>query len=87
MLNRDDLNRKYQEVTIMNRAESEKALVLIDYRRKVGEIILDIGQFLALGEAPDFRILLIYEGKERILDQDEVLFDLIAKYKFPVVEK
>ena len=49
MLNRDDLNRKYQEVTIMNRGESEKALVLIDYRRKIGEIILDIGQFLAIG--------------------------------------
>ena len=60
MLKRDDLNRKYQEVTIFNRGESEKALVLIDYRRKVGEIIIDIGEFLAIGQALDFRILLMY---------------------------
>ena len=49
--------------------------------------MLDLGLFLGLGQALDCRILIKYEGKERILDQDEVLFDLISKYKFPVEEK
>jgi hypothetical protein len=61
--------------------------VLIDYRRKIGEVMLDIGGFLGLDDALDCRLVLRYEGRERILDQDEVLFDLINRYKFPVVER
>lgn len=39
--------------------------------------MMDLGCFLGLEDALDFRLLLCYENKERILDQDEVLFDLI----------
>ena len=49
MVPRDELNKRYQEVTIMTTGETVKTMVLIDYRRKVGEIMLDLGGFLGLG--------------------------------------
>jgi hypothetical protein len=59
----------------------------MDYRRKVGEMIIDLGYFLGLDDALDCRLILRYENKERLLDQDEVLFDMIDKYQLPAVER
>ena len=49
MVPRDELNKRYQEVSIMACGQSSKTMVLTDYRRKVGEIMLDLGGFLGLG--------------------------------------
>ncbi len=43
---------------------------MMDYRRKVGEMIIDLGYFLGLDDALDCRLILRYENKERLLDQD-----------------
>ena len=54
-----------------------------DYRKKVGEYLLDVGGYLNLGDGLDLRLMMRYEGNERVLDQDEVLFDLIGRYSLP----
>jgi hypothetical protein len=74
-------------VTVLTCGETHKQLVIIDYRRKVGEIMVDLALYLGLEDALDFRIILHFGGRQRLLDQDEVLFDLIGKYDFPVEEK
>ena len=56
-------------------------MLIGDYRKKAGQYIIDLGAFIGLEDALDCRILLRYEGNERILDQDEVIFDLITKYQ------
>lgn len=35
----------------------------------------------------DYRLVLVYEGKERILDQDELIFDIVRKYNVAAEEK
>ena len=35
----------------------------------------------------DFRLVLSYDEKERILDQDELLFTLMGKFKLDAIEK
>lgn len=70
MIPRDPLYKRFQQVKIYICGEKTQWIIEIDYRKKVGEIILDLGKQLTNDNMFDYRLLMRYEGKERILDQD-----------------
>lgn len=52
-----------------------------DYRKKVGQILMDLGFSLGLDTILDFRLILNTDSHDRILDQDEIFFDLLKKFE------
>lgn len=51
-----------------------------DYRKKVGQILIDIGYSFGLDTMLDYRLILNTDSHDRILDQDEIFFDLLKKF-------
>ncbi len=82
----EELHSKYQEVSVGYCNGARKMTVSSDYRRKVGQVLMEVG--VALGvEVFDHRLVLVTEDYERVLDQDEILFDLLKKYEIEAIER
>jgi uncharacterized protein YjbK len=58
-----------------------------DYRKKVGQILIDLGHSLGLDTTLDYRLVLNTDSHERILDQDEIFFDLLKKFEIEAKEE
>ena len=70
MLKREPLHQTYQEIKVYVCSQAKKAMLVSDYRRKVGELITDLALSIKLESWFDFRFVLTYDEKERVLDQD-----------------
>lgn len=45
-------------------------VVVSDYRRKVGQLLVEVGLSLEMDHVLDFRLVLRTEDYERVIDQD-----------------
>lgn len=61
--------------------------IFCDYRTKAGEVLSDLAQEFDMQSMIDYRLVLLFGDKERIIDQDEVIFDIIKKYELSYEEK
>lgn len=77
----EELHQKYQEVKVSYCNGARQIVAVTDYRRKVGQVLMELGTALGVDHIPDYRLLLVTEDYERVLDQDEILFDLLRKYE------
>jgi hypothetical protein len=59
----------------------------VDQKTTVGMVINSITNDAGLLNMFDFRLIIVFNGLERILDQDEYIYDIINTYEVKWEEK
>lgn len=72
-IERDVLNSTYYNIKISVCIKSEQSSeidIFVDNKTKIGQVLADISSEFEISNLLDFRLILTFNGVERILDQD-----------------